>query len=199
MDLQEFLRSRHSTRRFTTEPVPVPVLEGIVTTATYAPSAHNRQPWRFAILVSDGTKFRLADEMAAEFRRDLSQDHLEAVDIEARIEKSRLRIRTAPAVIVLCMDMSEMDVYPDTRRSEAEKMMAIQSTSNAGLQLLLAAHAAGLGAVWTCGPLFAPEVVRATLGLPASWEPQALFLIGYPLQIPNARERKLVRDVVRMI
>ena len=74
---------------------------------------------------------------------------------------------------------------PDARRAEAERMMAIQSTANAGLQMLLAVHAEGLGAVWTCAPLFTPEVVRATLDLPISWEPQGMFFVGYPAEIPD--------------
>ena len=42
------------------------------------------------------------------------------------------RINSSPVVIVLCMDMSEMDVYSDARRADAERMMAIQSTAAAG-------------------------------------------------------------------
>ncbi len=199
MDFDDFLRSRRSVRRFKPEPIPLPILERILTTATYAPSAHNRQPWRFVLVTSGESKSRLADDMAAAFRRDLSLDGLEDAEISSRIERSRVRIRSSPAVILLCMDLTEMDVYPDDRRNQAERLMAIQSTSNAGLQLLLAAHAEGLAAVWTCGPLFAPEAVQATLSLPEAWEPQALLLVGYPQQAGAHPERKLLKDVVRMI
>ena len=94
------------------------------------------------------------------------------------------------------MDMSEMDVYPDSRRAEAERMMAIQSTANAGLQILLAAHAEDLGAVWTCGPLFASGVIITTLNLPKTWEPQAMLLIGYPAEVPKLKEIKPLSDVI---
>ena len=127
------------------------------------------------------------------FRKDLERDQLPEAEIETLLEKSRARINSAPLVIILCMDMSEMDVYPDTRRAEAERMMAIQSTANAGLQILLAAHAEDLGAVWTCSPLFASIVVVTALNLPRTWEPQAMLLIGYPAEVAkNERNQTAV-------
>ena len=38
--------------------------------------------------------------------------------------------------------------------------MGTQSVALAGLQLLLAAHAEGLGGTWICWPLFAPDETR---------------------------------------
>ena len=134
--------------------------------------------------------------MSEEFRADLIQEGLPADEIDQRIERSRKRITNAPVVIVLCMDESEMDVYPDARRQQAETTMAVQSVAMAGLQLLLAAHAEGLGAVWTCGPLFAPNAVRATLSLPETWSPQALILLGYPDETPKIKEMKDFHDLV---
>jgi len=197
MDHHDFLRSRRSIRRFTLDRVPDASIDRILTTAIYAPSAHNRQPWRFCVLNAAEAKSRLADAMAEDFRKDLLRDELPLAEVTTRIEQSRSRIVSSPLVIVMCMDMSEMDVYPDTRRTEAERMMAIQSTAAAGLQLLLAAHAEGLAGVWTCGPLFAPQAVRDALDLDASWEPQAMFFIGHPDQQPREKALKPLEAVVR--
>ena len=75
--------------------------------------------------------------------------------------------------------------------------MAVQSVAEAGLQLLLAAHAEGLGGVWACWPLFAQETIRRTLNLYESWEPQGMFFVGYPEDIPEARQRKSLQDIVQ--
>ncbi len=199
MEYHEFLRSRRSVRRFKPEPVEQAAIERMLQTATSAPSAHNRQPWRFCVVRQPEAKARLADAMAAVFRSDLEEDKLAPADIDIRVETSRSRINSSPLVIVLCMDMSEMDQYPDERRAAAERLMAIQSTAAAGAQLLLAAHAEGLTGVWTCGPLFAPGVVQAALGLDARWEPQAMFFIGQPDQKPRAKEMKALESVVRWL
>jgi coenzyme F420-0:L-glutamate ligase/coenzyme F420-1:gamma-L-glutamate ligase len=195
-DLQLFLRSRRSIRRFKPDPVPDSIIQRILTTATFAPSAHNHQPWRFVVVTASEVKSRMANAMVDDFLRDLEKDNLSREEINARINKSRSRINTTPVLIILCLDDSEMDVYPDTRRKEAEYIMAVQSVAAAGLQLLLAAHAEGLGGVWTCGPLFAPEVARTALNLPETWDPQAMIFIGYPSESPSMRERKPQEEIV---
>jgi nitroreductase len=63
------------------------------------------------------------------------------------------------------------------------------------MQLLLAAHAEGLGGVWVCSPLFAPETVVRVLGLSPAWEPQAMFFLGYPADIPPVREKLPIASV----
>jgi len=48
------------------------VIETILATATFAPSAHNRQPWRFAVITTQDVKEKLATAMAADFERELT-------------------------------------------------------------------------------------------------------------------------------
>jgi F420 biosynthesis protein FbiB-like protein len=195
MDLQNFLRTRRSIRRFKPDPVTDSVIHNLLDTAVFAPSAHNRQPWRFAVVKGLSDKAKLADAMAVDFQRDLEADNLPNEEIQNRITRSRERMLSAPVIILLSLDMGEMDVYPDTKRSKAEYLMAVQSVANAGMQLLLAAHAEGLGGVWVCSPLFVQETIRNVLGLPETWEPQGMLYIGYPLEIPKTRERKPMSEI----
>ena len=88
-NLRTFLRTRRSIRRFKTDPVPDSVLRDILHTATYAPSAHNRQPWRFIVLTDSPAKKHLSDAMAGEFQRDLEKDNLAPEEIAKRVNKSR--------------------------------------------------------------------------------------------------------------
>jgi coenzyme F420-0:L-glutamate ligase / coenzyme F420-1:gamma-L-glutamate ligase len=161
----------------------------------YGPSAHNRQPWRFVIVTDFSVKTTLADTMAEDFERDLLRDGVAPEKIQAQVKRSKERMALAPLLILLCLDMSEMDSYPDDTRQQAEQTMAIQSVAAAGLQLLLAAHAEGLGGVWVCSPLFAQETIRKTLKLSRTWEPQGMFFIGYALDIPQVRERKNIESI----
>src|SRR3989304_1959558 len=184
IDLHNFLRTRRSIRRFKPDLVPDSVIQDILTSATYAPSAHNRQPWRFILVTDTSVKTQLADAMAIDFQRDLVNDGVPAEQIQAQEKRSKDRIISAPVAILLCLDMSEMDSYPDDKRNKAEYMMAVQSVAAAGMQLLLAVHAEGLGGVWACWPLFAQETIQKTLNLPESWEPQGMFFVGYPGGVP---------------
>ena len=199
LERHDFLRSRRSVRRFHQEPLDPEVVERMLRTASSASSAHNRQPWRFAVVSTATARTRLAETMATAFRRDLEADGTAPEKIQAVVERSRARIESAPVAIVVCMDTIEMDMYPDARRAEAEQTMAVQSTANAATTLLLAAHAEGLGAVWNCGPLFAPDAVISALDLPTTWEPQALVLIGKPAEVPPERTRKSMTAVSRFL
>ncbi|HEX7973356.1 MAG TPA: nitroreductase family protein [Anaerolineales bacterium] len=196
---QEWLRSRRSVRRFQPRPVPPEILERILETATWAPSAHNRQPWRFVVLDSTAAKTRLADGMGGDFRRDLLADGFVESEVEAQVARSRARILEAPAAILLCLDASTGDVYPDPARAQAEQWMGIQGVAMAGQNLLLAAYAEGLGGVWICAPLFAPQTVRQVLDLPMEWQPQGLVLLGYPAKMPEPRLRGSIEKVVRYL
>jgi F420 biosynthesis protein FbiB-like protein len=171
------------------------VLQSILATATYAPSAHNRQPWRFVVLTAPSIKLQLAKAMAQDFERDLIRDGVAPEKIAAQITRSKSRMTSAPVVILLCLDVSEMDSYPDSKRQQAERTMATQSVAAAGLQLLLAAQAEGLGGVWVCAPLFAQETIQRSLNLKETWEPHAMFYLGYPDVSPEPRERKSVENI----
>ena len=138
---------------------------------------------------------QLADAMAVDFERDLTRDGVPPEKIQAQIKRSKERITAAPVSILFCLDMGEMDSYTDEKRQTAERTMAIQSVAAAGHQLLLAAHAEGLGGVWACWPLFAQETIQRTLNLCQSWEPQGMFFLGHPVDTPQARQRKNLKEV----
>ncbi|HJS17130.1 MAG TPA: nitroreductase family protein [Anaerolineales bacterium] len=193
------MRTRRSIRRFKLDPVPGSVIQNIIATATFAPSAHNRQPWRFVVMTRQSVKEKLAEELAADFESDLTRDGVPLEKIRAQIKRSKGRITSAPVIILLCLDMSEMDSYPDAKRQHAEKMMAIQSVAAAGLQLLLAAHAEGLGGVWACWPLFAQETIQRTLNLSESWEPQGMFFMGYADETPRIKEKRDMESLVKLL
>lgn len=130
------------------------------------------------------------------FEQTLVEDKLPREEIQKRLARSQERMGSAPVIVLLCVDMTEMEQYTDERRKKAEHLIATQSAANAGMQLLLAAHAEGLGGVWICSPIFAQETVKNALSLSATWEPQAMFLLGYPVEIPPVRERKPLEEVV---
>lgn len=196
---QDWLRSRRSVRRFAPRPVPPQLLERVLETASWAPSAHNRQPWRFVVLATNESRNNLAVRMGADFRRDLLADGLSQSEAEAQVARSQARILEAPAAILLCLDLKAGDIYPDPARMLAEQWMGVQSVAMAGQNLLLAAHAEGLGGVWVCAPLFAQEPVRQALSLPAEWQPQGLVLLGYPARVPEPRPRRSIDEVVKYL
>lgn len=193
-DFATLAKSRRSIRRYTDQPVERAVIEQILEIARWSPSAHNRQPFRFAVITTDEKKEHLARAMGKRLRDDLTADNAPSELIEKDVARSYARITGAAVLICLCMTLRDMDTYPDEKRSFNEQVMAIQSTAMAGQNLLLAAHELGLGACWMCAPLFCPEVVQTTLELPTDWQPQALITLGYPAE-ERQRDRKPTEEL----
>lgn len=194
MDFPDLLRSRRSIRRYQARPISRDTLESLIELATWGPSAHNRQPWRFTVITTKVTQQALASAMGARLKSDLTVDGVPQEIIMKDVARSYARITGAAALICLCMTLEDMDDYPDPVRAAHERTMAIQSVAMAGQNLLLAAHHAGMGACWMCAPLFCPDVVIETLDLPAHWEPQSLITLGYPAE-ERHKERREMQEV----
>jgi len=178
----QLARSRRAIRHYTNQPVPTALLNELLEIATWAPSAHNRQPWRFAVLEAASSKAQMAQAMGQRLRADRMSDGDPAADIERDVARSFARITAAPVLVIVCLSIIDMDSYPDPKRSQAEQTMAVQSVAMAAQTLWLAAHAAGLGACWLCAPLFVPDLVAQTLNLPPDWQPQGLLTLGWPAE-----------------
>ncbi len=90
------LFKRRSIRRYRGGPVPHEHIEAILEAAIWAPSAHNRQPWRFAVVETQAQKEQLAQAMGARLRHDLQADGMSPELIEADAGRSYSRITNAP-------------------------------------------------------------------------------------------------------
>ena len=194
---KDVLLSRRSVRRYASEAISDEVVDGLLWAAICAPSAHNSQPWRFAVARNLAVKERLARGMGDRLRSDRMRDGDSFPVIEGDIARSFARITDAPLVVVVCLTMEDADVYHDERRRRAEHQMAIQGTAMAMQNMQLAAHSIGLGSSIMCAPLFCPDVVREVCDLPVHWEPQALITVGYPTNAGKPFKRRALGDIVR--
>ena len=59
----DVIKSRHSVRKFTDQPVSDEDLNAILEAARWAPSGTNKQPWHFIIIKNKDTQYKLADLM----------------------------------------------------------------------------------------------------------------------------------------
>lgn len=190
------IRTRRSIRRFEQRPVQSELVDNLLEAAQWAPSAHNRQPWRLVVITTEEQRNALADRMAERLAADLRTDGVSEDVIATDTNRSRTRISGAPILILVCLSMADMDHYPDSWRQNLERMMAVQSASMAAQNLLLMAHAHGLGGCWLCAPLFCRDVVANALSLPADFEPQGLIVVGYPAETREKTREPLTTRVI---
>lgn len=192
----DIFKNRRSIQRYSSKEVSDQSLFKALEAARWAPSAHNSQPWRFTVIRDLAVKRKLAEAMASRWEKDMSKNGVPSENRESRIKTSVEQFTNAPIVIIVCLTMEEMDKYPDKQRQKTEHIMAVQSVAAAIENMLLAAHAEGLGSCWYCAPLFCPDTVRNVLKIPRHVEPQALITIGYPVNKPNPPPRKPLGKIV---
>jgi coenzyme F420-0:L-glutamate ligase / coenzyme F420-1:gamma-L-glutamate ligase len=191
------IHGRRSVRRYLEKGVPEDLVERVLEAARWAPSPHGRQPWRFAVLTKEATKERLARAMGEEWRANLEMDGQSAEIVEKRLQGSRRRLLDAPVLVLICLYLEDLDVYPDAERQRGERTMAVQSLGAAAQNALLAAYDSGLDAGWMCAPLFCPERVVEALGLDPKLVPHALLTLGYAEgDPPKRRSRKALDELV---
>lgn len=195
-DLGRIIQGRRSVRAYTPQPVSRDHLQHMLEAARWAPSPHGRQPWRFAVVTELARRQRIAQAMGERWQQQLALDNADPQIIQKRLDASHQRILNAPAIIVPCLYLQDLDHYPDAERQAAEHTMAVQSLGCAVQNMLLMAYSLGLDGGWMCAPLFCPDTVRAALDLDETLIPQALITVGYAAKDPLRRPRRTLDELL---
>jgi coenzyme F420-0:L-glutamate ligase / coenzyme F420-1:gamma-L-glutamate ligase len=191
-DVLDAIKQRRSIRKYLPKEIPKEALTEVLVAAGWAPSAHNSQPWRFIVFKDAYIKRRLAEAMADCWAADLARDGL-TVEADKRRERVE-RFADAPLLILACSTMEGLRKFPDAQRQMCERDLAMHSFGAAMQNLLLAAHAKGLGACWFCAPGFCKETVRKVLKIPEAVEPEAFVILGYPAETPCVPTKKSLAE-----
>ncbi|POX81981.1 coenzyme F420-0:L-glutamate ligase, partial [Mycobacterium kansasii] len=178
---------RRSVRRFNAEPVPPELVESAVAEALTAPAPHHTRPVRFVWLQTPAVRARLLDRMKDKWRSDLAGDGKPADAVERRVARGQI-LYDAPEVVIPMLVPEGAHAYPDAARGHAEHTMFTVAVGAAVQALLVALAVRGLGSCWIGSTIFAADLVRAELQLPADWEPLGAIAIGYPSEPPGPRE-----------
>ena len=166
MELFEAINGRRSVRKFKSGPVPEEALRTLIEAASMAPSGSNVQAWKFG-LVTDPEQVRAVDR----FSQGMGGN--------------------PPAIIAVCSDRR----YALERCGEfAAECMARLDAAYASQNIMLAAHALGLG---TCAiKSYNEPAIRRLLQLPERIELELLISLGYPDHEPRTPRRKGFDEIV---
>ncbi|MFX0164010.1 MAG: coenzyme F420-0:L-glutamate ligase [Candidatus Hodarchaeota archaeon] len=192
-----YMKSRRSYKLpFENKYVDKQIIEDCIEIARWAPSAHNGQYWRYIVIEKLEVREKLINNMNQKLRNDLINDGKSEDFIEVKVNKSKKNFLDAPILILLCLDNTELEKYPDNERLENEFILGVQSISSSATYLLLAFEIKKLAACWYCAPLFAKDIIKSTLNLPESYVPMAFFTVGYPLKTIQAPPRRELKEII---
>jgi len=184
MDVIDAIHGRQTIKKVKQDALPRDVIEKLLSAAVQAPNHHKVRPWRFVVLTGDGRK-KLGDVMAASFL-----DRNPATPLEG-LDKTRALPLRAPVVIAVGVDKPA-----DSKIIEIEN---ISAASAAAQNILLAAHALGLGAVWRTGEWARDARVKDFLGFAADQHVVGFIYVGYPDVPHEPYVRQGFEDRVRWI
>lgn len=194
MDLDSAIKERRSIRKYMPGEIPQELLQEVLDTALWAPSGMNRQDWELVVVQGDHLE-RLKEIVAKS--KDYILPHLEELFSEKIIKISLQVFKDfggAPAVVlvyipkeIICHE-KEMDER-SRFHLEFKRHSRLLSASALIQNLLLVAHARGLGTCWMTGPLYMSQEINEFLGRRQK-ELVSLITIGYPDQSPPAPVRK---------
>ncbi|MBI5945221.1 MAG: nitroreductase [Chloroflexi bacterium] len=165
MELFEAIKTRYSVKTVKTDAVPREMIEKILDAGNHAPNHFKVRPWRFFVLTGNARN-KLGDVMAASQRDRLPDLPQEALD------KTRLLPLRAPVIIAVGVD--------EPVESKVIEMENVAAVSAACQNILLAAHALGLGAVWRTGEWARDAKVKEFFGLAEDQQVSGFIYIGYP-------------------
>lgn len=178
---REAVLLRRSVRDFADEPVDADALRRAVAVALTAPAPHHSAPFRFGWLRDQEKRTRLLDAMAVRWREHLVADGRPADEVARRMARGDL-LRRAPELVLAFRTGDGMHVYRDDARRVGERTMFTVAGGAAVQSLLVALAAEGLASCWVGSTIFAADVVRRELDLPADWQPLGAIAVGVPAQ-----------------
>jgi coenzyme F420-0:L-glutamate ligase/coenzyme F420-1:gamma-L-glutamate ligase len=180
---REAVLLRRSVRTYSAEPVDPDALRRAVAAALTAPAPHHTHPVRFVWLRNRPLRTKLLDEMRAAWREDLRGDEFTGEQIDRRVARGDL-LYGATEIVLPFLVPDGQHTYPDQRRNAAERTMFTVAAGGAVQGLLVALAAEGLGSCWVSSTIFAADVVRSVLDLPADWAPLGAVAVGHPADGP---------------
>jgi nitroreductase len=179
MDAVEAIFTRHSIGKVKLDPVPREVIEKLLQAAVQAPNHYRVRPWRFVVLTGKSRE-ALGDVLAQALKKQNPELP------ETGMEMERAKPLRAPVLIAVGVDKPA-----DPRVLEIENICAVAAAVE---NLLLAAHAEGLGAHWRTGSAALDPDVKQFLGFSPEQELISFVYIGYPDMLPAALDRPSFED-----
>ncbi|MFA4946330.1 MAG: nitroreductase family protein [Candidatus Micrarchaeia archaeon] len=167
MRVTEAINGRRSIRAFNADALPEGALDELKEAVRWAPSAMNAESRRFYFVTNKGK----IEELCAVTRRGFKPE--------------------MPLIVIGCTHADGL-----ARFGEKAERFSLMDVSASVENLLLAAHALGLGSVW-CGA-FDAEGVRKALAIPKEFEPVVLVPVGVPAEKPEGKRKPASETVVEV-
>jgi len=188
MELMTAIKTRHSIRRFKSDPLPREAVLGILEAARLAPSGKNMQPWRFVVVQGEALK-----EMGICLDRALENRSAEGIRPGSASNTFRI-MKEAPCTVFVFSHRDSFHLEERSLPDYVTSLVDAQSIGGAIEHMLLRATELNIGSLWIADTFFAYRELCAWLGEDSLLLAAVTF--GYADESPEARPRRALDRMV---
>ncbi len=166
--LKQVIEGRRTIGKVKPERPDRALIEQVLESATWAPNHRLTEPWRFVVLAGQAREalgWFMGEQNAARYPE-------ESVERETERSRGARKALRAPVVIAIGVEPGIGD--------KIEEVEEIAAVAAAAQNMLLTAHALGLGAKWSSGAIIHDPAVREWLGLSERGALLGFLYIGFP-------------------
>ena len=183
MELYETIKNRRSIRKYKSTDISNEIIEDLINCARLAPSAKNRQPWKF-IIVKDKTKNEIADIMLEKERKSKVSLENKIYNVKSSVKATAQIMKEAPILILVFRPKDNNWIIGDSL-----------SIGGAIEHICLRAIDLGLGSLWIRDIVYTQGEIANLVG-ENDMELISAISIGYPDQSPDYKPRKKLNEVL---
>ncbi len=189
------IQKRRSIRKYEDRQIEKSDIEEIIKAGMLAPSAKNRQPWKY-IVYRSGAKEELLDKMEDGLIRE------ERIEASLPLSKNglpdafhTLKIMRQAPVLIIILNTNGVSIFEkigvDERVTEICDSLSIGASVE---NMLLRATELGIGSLWIANTCFAYKELVEYIG--TEQQLVGAVALGYADEFPNARPRKELENIV---
>ena len=192
---EDAIYDRRSIRKYQDREVPTEYIEQLIDAARMAPSAKNRQPWKYIVYTRDGEQ-KLTDAMAKGIER-VESGEAKFPDFRYGIAdaKNTVRVmREAPVVIVVLNTNGKSPFIPVKEDGRIVEQCDALSIGASIQNMLLTAQELALGTIWIANTCFAYPELETYIN--TTDQIISAVAVGYPDEAPGQRPRKKMEEIM---
>jgi nitroreductase len=188
--------TRRSIRKYEITPIPKEIIEEVIKAAQAAPSAKNRQPWKY-LVYSGNAKKEILDIFRQGIAREEKNPMLPFSSFGIPDAKNTLNIMENAPVVIMVINTNGKSPFSslndDERFTEINDSMSIGASIE---NMLICAEEIGIGSLWIGNTCFAYKELVDYLKINDCGQLIGAVALGYKAQNPSARPRKNIEEIV---
>lgn len=186
MELKETIKKRRSIRKFKDMDISKEIVEDLIECARLAPSAKNRQNWKF-LVVKGNTKNEIADIMLEKEKKSKVSLERKIYNANSSVKATANIMKEAPILILVLKQYENNWIIGDSL-----------SIGGAIEHICLRATDLGLGSLWIRDIVYTQKEIAELVGH-KDMELISAISIGYPNESPKQRPRKKLNEILEWL